>query len=241
MLSVTQIAAKHLKLPLEGKEASSPFVCTLCGHSYGKGELQLPFRADASFTDWRDTLDTGYVCAACNAFRRKNVMTKTQRVLVTQEGVFSFGKNEHRRWFFDNLPDAPFAIAISDSKLQHLLWRTRWTMDKRMILVRLGMRELTVSLDKLRAAREAFAEIVADWNKKVVPWHPYIALAREIDSPHHGVVRSDIIKHCRDKSIHNKLSPILRLGTGEIWAWHAYYPKVEPKAPEPVETMLFEE
>lgn len=232
-LSVTQIAVKHLKLALEGRPADHPFTCVLCGHRYDAGELQLPFRADASYTDWRDMLQTeGYICAACNAFRRKNVMERTQRVLVTQEGVFSFGKTEHRQAVFLNPPEPPFAIAISDAKLQHLLWRTRWTLDKRMILVRLGMRELTVDTDKLKAARESFSVISAHWDKKNVPWHPYISIARELDDPHHGVLRPDVVRFCQRKGLDKELLPILRLGSGEVWAWHAYYPKVKAAPPE---------
>ena len=172
--------------------------------------------------DFSQASRSGVTCGYCAALKPKIVMFKVQRGVFGPDGGYSLGKDTARAWLLHRPPRTPFVAVVSDSTLQHLVWRTPVTLSSDLITVRLGPRLLTIRRHlALEMAEAVIAERQQD--RRVFRF-----LDREVKDLRHGQLAqkdlADITPETR--------SLLQRASPGELWAL-ATLAKANP--PEPIE------
>lgn len=214
--------------------------CSCCGRPIAAGEPAAPTGFGPSFMDDLSlAARTGVVCGWCVPFLSAEVMRATQKVVITREGVFPLAKDVHRAWFLLTPPEPPYVAVVSDTMIQHLVWRTPVTLSNDLQIVRLGQRLLKIRrgvlLDALKWAQEAIACIDASKTAEKPTRHPYVSLDREMASFTHGLFRTDV---ARDPRAEPWLARLRKLTLGETWAL-ATLAKRETPTPEKPESLPF--
>lgn len=180
-LAVEALGLAPLGTPWRG--GGDDVLCALEGRPLQPGELVMPWKPKPTFMDDRDTVPSplvnGYAAALCG----KAVMLKTQRMLFTRDGAYSLATDAARAWFYLTPPEPPFVAVLSDSMLQHLIWRTPVTHSRNHLIMRLGQRILHIRRPRLIEARDALL---------AYGQAAFVRLDREGKDPLHGRLRSDV-------------------------------------------------
>lgn len=221
--------------------------CACCGQGIEPGEPSTPTGFGPSFNDGASlAARSGVLCGSCPPFLTGPGLRATQKVVITRDGAFPLAKDVHRAWFFLTPPEPPYVALVSDSMLQHLIWRTPLTLSNDLQIVRLGPKLLRIrrrvlieALDWAREAIEAIApsrpeaaeaKTVRTKSKPAKPpaRHPFVSLDREMGSPTHGLLRADV---ARDPRATPWIERLRTLTSGELWAL-ATLAKREAPVPE---------
>lgn len=218
--SPSSIAANALNLEPQGIAWEGPetMLCALERRPLQPGELCVPFKPGANFMDDATTARTSVVSGVAALFLTKAVMMKTQRAVFCAEGAFSLATDAARTWFFLSPPTPPYVAVISDSMLQHLVWRAPVNLSQELIVFRHGQKIHTVR----RAHLVRFVEALRAHDGPA-----FVSLDREGKDARHGVLRSD----CPPQ-----LAQLLAQATpGELIALATLAKKkpVAPERPEP--------
>lgn len=226
MFYAPEIAAKALGLSPLGNPSEKPCQCCLCGRRIDAGDLRVPFIAQSTFMDGRAlTGDSRHSCGYCAVHRGKTTMMALQKFCVTESRAWKLYSGANRAWMLRNLPDEPFVFAFSDSKLQHLVWRTPVSLSKEFFKVRCGNRVFSIRREAIFAAYELCVQITGavealpgQKKKKAAPKHPFVTVDGALDHFSFGVIRKDLLNH-EDPTICELTSRIrdLELDIGEIW------------------------
>lgn len=133
----------------------------------------------------------------------KPVMQRTQAALFCEKGAYKLTKDSARIWLFEDPPEGPYVVAVSDATLQHLIWRTPVNYSKDLMVVRLGERLLRIRRPVLLRA--------AEW-LHALPEYPFRILDRKLTHFEHGIP-ADSADLTPDQ-----IAEIARLTPGELWA-----------------------
>lgn len=183
-VSPSSIAAAALSLtpqgvPWTGEDGS--MLCALERRPLLSGELCVPFKPGANFMDDAQIARSSVISASAALFLTKAVMMKTQRAVFCAEGAFSLATDAARCWFFLSPPEPPYVAVISDSMLQHLVWRAPVNLSRELIQFRHGQKIHTIRRPHLVRFLEALREFGGP---------AFVALDREGKHPKHGVLRN---------------------------------------------------
>lgn len=222
--SPSKLACDAIGLPPEGVESTEEQSCCLCGTVIAIGAKYTIFTPPSSnfMDDFSMASRSGVTCGHCTATLPRNAMFKLQAGVFGPDGGFSLRKDTDRAWLLHHPPQTPFVAVVSDSTLQHLVWRTPVTYSSDLMTVRLGPRLLTIRRQLAMEMAEAVIEARANGQRA------FRSLDREVKNLRHGT---------QPPGDQNELPPetqalLNRAAPGELWAL-ATLAKANP--PEPVE------
>lgn len=250
----SEIAVKGAKLELDGAPWTGAATrCACCGKPIQRGDIAVrdKDRFGRSFMDgpYLAARGSGAVCGACSAVMNAVPLIKMQRVVATEDGVYSIGKDAERAWFLLTPPKPPYVAVVSDTKQAHLIWKTPPTLDENLMIVRLGQQILRIRrprlLQAIKDCQLAADALNAEGGKKGRGHpaselrHPFIALHRALDHPLHGVLRTDLLRSpqaAAETDVGAAIGRLKQLTLGETWALATLAKrKVEiPVRPEPI-------
>ena len=237
-MRATQLALEALGGARVGTPWRIATRCACCGAPIAEGDLAVPTSFGNNFTDDLSLATrSGVVCGACAPFLTIGPMRALQKVVVTRDGAYPLAKDVHRAWFFLTPPEPPYVAVVSDSMLQHLVWRTPVTLSNDLQIVRLGQRLLTIRRPVLLAAldwaREAMLATLEPGQPAPENFarHPYVSLDREMTGTAHARIRNDVAAAPRAAPW---LAKLRELTPGETWALATLAKRagVTPEQPE---------
>jgi hypothetical protein len=138
-IACTALGLEPVGVPWTGEDTH----CALDGSPIRMGDRVMPLAFGNGFTDDASVIRTSALISGYTAaLLSKATMLKTQKVVVSErDGAFPIASLPARAWFLRYPPATPFVAVLSDSMLQHLIWRTRVTLDPDLISLRIGARE----------------------------------------------------------------------------------------------------
>lgn len=233
-LSSTQLATEALQVKPIGVPSPINTHCCMCALNIKKGDLYTKADFGSSFMDGPSLASkSGCVCGYCSAAKQVDVLRYMQKAVFTPTGAYSLAKDVHRAWFLLTPPEPPFVAVVSDTMIQHLIWRTPINYSKDVFVVRLGQRLLKIRRPVLIKAVEESASFMENESvntKLAQPMkHPFASLSREVDGLSHGQIRNEFTG--RVPKI------LLTLTPGELWAM-ATLAKRDTPTPEQSEKII---
>lgn len=222
--TTAEITCKALGLSPMGSvwSGDQPLTCALEGRMIYPGDQAAPFDPSANFmSDAQLGVRSPVVSGWVKPLLKLNVMSKVQRAVVTRDAVYPAAKREHRAWFLLNPPNPPFAWVVSDSKMQHLIWRAPLNWRIAQYRVQFGARLLLIRHERLMTE-------FTRWSKEEnVPWR---FTDWELRNLNHGVVNYDLPQQQK--------ASLATLTIGESWALSILLDvsqgKQEPQCPDPI-------
>lgn len=226
MFYAPEIAAKALGAAPLGNPAEKQSRCCMCGRPINVGDLKVPFLAQSTFMDGRSLTDSSRdSCGYCAVHRNKPTMMALQKFCATESRAWKLYSGANRAWMLHHLPDEPFVLAFSDSKLQHLVWRTPVNLGTEFFRVRYGNRVFGIRRAAIFKAFELCQQLTgalsgASTSKKKVSAakHPFVTVDGALDHVSFGVIRRDFLTH-ENETVRSLTTEILNLelDIGEIW------------------------
>jgi hypothetical protein len=202
--TTAEIACRALGLQPAGQvwEGSEPLHCAMEGRPLQSGERIAPFKPGANFMDDAALADRSPVVSGWVApLLGRNTMSKVQRAVITEEGIFPTSKKIHRAFFLMNPPEPPFAWVISDATMQHLIWKAPLNLSNQQFRIQLGNRVLLIR-------RRCLDEAVERGRQSEI--RPWLDTDWAIKSPNFGRINPKL-----DADFARFLTT---LTTGETWA-----------------------
>ena len=233
ILYTSELAAQALRLAPEGQPyTGEPTVCAMCSRPILPGDLAQALKPSKSFTDWLNLTPSRHQCGWCAVTTQQSNMRPLQRAVITRDGVYPIGKDDHRAWFLLTPPEPPYAVVVSTgapTSAFHLHWRTPITLSNDYVVVKLHDTVSTIRRPVLMAALKQCEELAAldlaaappKRHSKVIPTprrHAFVALDRNLESPNHGKVRDSAITAARAAGRDDLINAMANLSPGELWA-----------------------
>ena len=256
MISLPQMACRGLGLqPLSPADIDpSPSVrviaspkecrCSFCGASVEKGEVGLhyPLKGASSFMDdfALSTPGEHWACSWCAPLLKKKPMQTLMNSVVTTDGVYPVSKIENRKYFLLNLPEPPWAMLISSSKMDHLVWKAIPTIDNSLIQVFHTCEKMVIRGKFIPRIIHSCKELTARMNehrtqgKKKPPYslnNPFAYLGNKRDHTGHGILRPLVYEI---PGIEDLVREMENLTHGEIWLLASVLGDLEPVRPEKI-------
>lgn len=206
--------------------AQKDAVCALCAGPIHAGEpcehtLEV---AQASFNNKLDgrCQTSTLVCGACNRImsREEGWMERFSKSFVNERGVFKIASNANQSHFILYPPKPPFVAFLSDGKMQHLIWRSRMTLDPRETWIRMGDRQLRFRHDRVQLALQSISVLTALMDATGLKGkQPFAKFDRELDNPQGTRIRPDVVKAAgEDPDLLRHIAILEGLSAGEFWA-----------------------
>jgi len=223
--SASRLACDAIGLIPVGIESDEQNACCLCGSPVDVGDRQIIFTAPSAnfMDDFSMASRSGIACGYCAAIMPKKVMFKLQAGVFGHDGAYSLRKDTDRAWLLRRPPRTPFVAVVSDSTLQHLIWRTPVTLSSDLITIRLGPRLLTI---RRHLALEMTDAVIAEreQGKRV-----FRALDRGVKDLRHGQITWN-----KAEGIQPETRALLaRASPGELWALATLAKAITPEPIEP--------
>lgn len=205
--------------------------CVLCA-------APLPKGADCTHTDgttfeksfgdqpYVGARDSAYVCADCLPLWNSLFLQKYSKSLVTRDGLFKMASNIEQASFLLNPPkDQPFMAFISNTKQQHLIWRTPVNFSAERFTVRLGTQLIVIRHGLLMTAIAAQKTLLTAYRefekettkKKVTATTVFILGDREMKTLGF-LINPRVVLAAEAKQVLGELPTIEALSVGERWA-----------------------
>lgn len=200
-------------------------ICSACGTALESGAPSMPAKFSSGFMDGpalaaRDQSAGARLCPSCVPFFGKMAMLSLQKCYIDATGAYSLAKNVERVHFWRNLPEPPFVVVFSDTKLSHMIWRTPVTRDRRLVYLRVGAKCLTVRTEVLLQAERA-ARKVMDAAEKASgqrPWSVYLTADQALLDPDTHTLREWVVRAAEAAGLRGEIAYLRQLGVGEAWA-----------------------
>lgn len=229
----SELAAHALRLRPEGEtHTAGKTACAMCGRPIPNGDRSSRLTPSKSFTDWLSLTPSGHICGWCASTSQQVNMRALQRAVITRDGVYPIGKDDHRAWFFLTPPEPPYAVVVSTGAATaafHLHWRTPVTLSNELVLVRVHDVVSTIRRGVLMKALGQCEELAAIEEAAAPPKrrtvqagpprrHAFISLSRDLENPNHGKLRESAVKAARAAGRDDLLLAMSQLTPGELWA-----------------------
>lgn len=224
MYYAPELACSALKLAPIGVELDAPSTCCMCGRHLKEGDLAAPYKPAATFMDARSLVSLSRnACGYCLVHTSKNPMMALQKFCLTKDRAWKLYSGVNRAWMLLNLPDEPFVFAASDTKLQHLIWRTPVSLSKEYFHMRWGSSVFGIKTAKVyevhRLSNELHAILAGAEKKKatVTSLHPFVSVEGSLTHPQFGAIKRNLLTH-EDKNVSKIVQRVeqLNLNNGEI-------------------------
>lgn len=227
MISPSRLARQALSLdPVGYAHEGEATHCSLCRQPIAPGDIAGPVEFSAAFTDWASVGDTGRACGDCNATTPQPVLRNLQRSVITAQGIYPIGTDDHRAWFLLTPPEPPFCAVVSTRSATaafHLHWKAPVTIDRNFIAVQLDDQGIYIrhpvllnALDACIRLGDALQALRPESRRRESLRHPFIALDRSASDPSHGALHPDVIQLGPEHG--DDLQLLRRLWPGELWA-----------------------
>lgn len=218
-MRASELTCRAFGIKPEGNPATESAYCMWCGDHIEIGEKIAKFTPQPSFMDGPSLArhgKPGYLCGWCVPLATKTGLGRTQQALVTLDGAYSIGKSVCKRWVLEHTPEPPFVMVSSDTKSQHMIWRTPVTRSKDLIYFRLGGRLFRLRMQRVRAAVKSIQALTKKINATVKK--PVLSLFASLDTgiadPEFGKFKESALAHM-DREMEEEF---FALNPGEIWA-----------------------
>lgn len=231
MIYASELAAKSIGIAPIGDPSPHLKQCCMCGRDIPSGMPSVSFKASESFMDGRALVGDGReICGYCAAHWNKKTMMALQKFCATEHKAWKLYAGVHRAWMLENLPDEPFVFCLSDSKLQHLVWRTPVSLSRDFFRIRFGNRIFDIRRKVIFQGRDLSLEIsnaLAEDDSKdkkgkrrgkpKVAKHPFVTVDSAMSHSRFGALRHDFLDHSNPRvSSLTRAVADLRLSVGEI-------------------------
>lgn len=170
--------------------------------------------------------DSAYVCSDCLPLWNPLYLQKYSKSLVTPDGLFKMASNVEQASFLLNPPkDQPFMAFLSNTKQQHLIWRTPVNFSSERFTLRLGTQLITIRHGLLMQAVAAQKVLLAAYRefekeatkKKITATTVFILGDREMKSLGF-LINPRVVLAAEAKQVTVELPIIETLSIGERWA-----------------------
>lgn len=244
--------ALGMKNPGIYKPVAHDVNCAFCGRVIPAGEGALPVAFSNSFNDFTSLAapESEHMCWACDVMKIQVFLQRFSKVVATREGVYNLGTFAALASFLVNPPEAPFAVYQSDSKQQHLAWRTPVTLNRDRIVIRVGETLHGIRRPAMLegvAAMKRLASAINEWNKankkKTFEITHIYANYSVKDDATNATVSDQVFEYLDsypdDIASHEDFKFLMSLSHSEIWAVvRVIQSKIKVDDPPPLELML---
>lgn len=156
-MTTSEFACRALGIESAGSALEKGAGCMFCARRLEAGDPGVTFEPSKNFMDapsLAHRADPGTLCGDCAALATKPIMMATQNCVVTATGAFSLASSAAKRHLLLHPPPPPFALCLSDTTLQHLLWRTPLTLSHEIVYLRISSRLFRMNLPRVRQGHE---------------------------------------------------------------------------------------